>query len=100
MPQKIKFTKQYKPIKFGDGPDPDKVEGHRKRMAEAAETRKYNRRMKELASEDAAKRKAYWSKMTRFLERKPQYSSNSAGWMSGKIICSDARVLSALPPGK
>jgi hypothetical protein len=31
--------KQYKPIKFGDGPDPDTVEGHRNKMIEAAETR-------------------------------------------------------------
>jgi hypothetical protein len=29
MARKIK---QYKPIKFGDGPDPDTVEGHRNRM--------------------------------------------------------------------
>jgi hypothetical protein len=29
--------KQYKPIKFGDGPDPDSVEGHQNKMAEAAE---------------------------------------------------------------
>jgi hypothetical protein len=48
VPQKIKFEKQYKPIKFGDGPDPESVEGHRNRMIEAAETRRYNRRMKEL----------------------------------------------------
>jgi len=41
MPQKIKFRKQYKPIKFGDGPDPGTVEGHRNGMAEAAETRAY-----------------------------------------------------------
>ena len=41
-----------KPIKFGDRPDPDTVEGHRKRMAEAAETRAYSRRMKELETED------------------------------------------------
>jgi hypothetical protein len=27
VPQKIKFTKQYKPICFGDGPDPGTVEG-------------------------------------------------------------------------
>ena len=53
MPQKIKFKKQYKPIRFGDRPDPDTVEGHRNRMAEAAETRRYNRRMKELAADAA-----------------------------------------------
>jgi hypothetical protein len=38
MPQKIKFTKQYKPIGFGDRSDPDTVEGHRNKMIEAAET--------------------------------------------------------------
>jgi hypothetical protein len=50
--QKIKFRKQYKPIKFGDGPDPGTVEAHRNAMAEAAETRRYNRRMKELEARD------------------------------------------------
>lgn len=45
MSKKIKFTKQYKPICFGDKPDPGTVEGHRKVLAEAAETRQYNRRM-------------------------------------------------------
>jgi hypothetical protein len=34
VPRKIK---QYKPIKFGDRPDPDTIEGHCNRMAEAAE---------------------------------------------------------------
>ncbi|MCU1249039.1 MAG: hypothetical protein JWQ49_2068 [Edaphobacter sp.] len=46
------FKKQYEPIKFGDGPDPGTVEGHHNKMIEAAETRRYNRRMKELAAED------------------------------------------------
>ena len=35
MTRKIK---RYKPIKFGDGPDPDTVEGHRNKKIEAAET--------------------------------------------------------------
>ena len=48
MARKIK---QYKPIKFGDGPDPGTVEGHRNKMIEAAEKRAYNRRMKELEDE-------------------------------------------------
>jgi hypothetical protein len=39
VPKQIKFKKQYKPIKFGDGPDPGTVEGHRKAMAEAAAPR-------------------------------------------------------------
>jgi hypothetical protein len=45
MTRKIK---RYKPIGFGDRPDPDTVEGHLNVVAEAAETRRYNRTMKEL----------------------------------------------------
>jgi hypothetical protein len=56
MAPKSRFKKQYKPIRFGDRPDSDTVEGHRKAMAEAAETRAYNRRMKQLAAEDAVRR--------------------------------------------
>jgi hypothetical protein len=63
MTRKIK---QYKPIKFGDGPDPGTVEGHRNRMAEAAETRRYNQRMNELAVEDEAKREGLLSKVLGF----------------------------------
>jgi hypothetical protein len=66
VPQKIKFRKQYKPIGFGDRPDPGTAEGHRKAMAEAAETRAYNRRMKELAAEDAARREGLLSKVFDF----------------------------------
>jgi hypothetical protein len=62
----LAFTKRYKPIKFGDGPDPDTVEGHRNRMAEAAETRRYNRRMKELAAEDELRRERLLSKVFGF----------------------------------
>jgi hypothetical protein len=43
MTRKIK---QYKPIGFGDGPDPGTDKGHRNAMIEAAVTRKYNRRIK------------------------------------------------------
>jgi hypothetical protein len=56
MPQKTKFTKQYKPIGFGDRPDSGTVEGHHNTLAEAAETRDYSQRMKELAAQDEAKR--------------------------------------------
>ena len=66
MSKKIKFAKQYKPISFGDRPDPDTVEGHRNTMAEAAETRAYNRRMKELAAEDEARREGLLSKVFGF----------------------------------
>jgi hypothetical protein len=48
MTRKIRFKKQYKPIGFGDGPDSRTVEGHQAAMQEAAETRRYNRMMKEL----------------------------------------------------
>lgn len=68
MPREIRFKKQYKPIGFGDRPDPGTVEGHRNTMDEAAETRRYKRRMKELeAEEDAAKRDGWLSKLTSFL---------------------------------
>jgi len=70
MPRKIKFTKQYKPIKFGDRPDPGTVEGHRNAMAEAADTRAYKRMMKELAAEDAAKREGLLSRITNFFTSK------------------------------
>jgi hypothetical protein len=55
--------KQYKPIKFGDGPDPDTVEGHRNKMAEAAERRAYNQRMKELEAEDKYRRESLLEKI-------------------------------------
>jgi hypothetical protein len=64
MTRKIK---QYKPIRFGDRPDPGTVEGHRNRAAEAAETRQYDRRMKELAVQDAAKRGGWLPRLLRFL---------------------------------
>jgi hypothetical protein len=67
MTRKIK---QYKPIKFGDRPDPGTVEGHRNAMVEAAETRSYNRRMKELAAEDAARREGLLTKITNFFTSK------------------------------
>ena len=63
---KVKFTNEYKPIKFGDGPDPGTVEGHRITMIEAAETRRYNRSMKELAAEDVARRESLLSKVFGF----------------------------------
>jgi hypothetical protein len=34
--QRIKFTKQYKPIGFGNEPDPGTVDGHRVAMEDAA----------------------------------------------------------------
>jgi hypothetical protein len=58
------------PSDSGDRPDPGTVEGHRNAMAEAAETRDYNRRMKELAAEDEAKRPSLLSKVMGFLSSK------------------------------
>jgi hypothetical protein len=51
---------------FGDRPDPNTVEGQHKKMIEAAETRKYNRRINELAAEDAARREGLLSKVFGF----------------------------------
>jgi hypothetical protein len=67
VPRKIKFTKQYKPIGFGDRPGPGTVEGHRNAIAEASETRAYNRRMKELAAADIERRSGLISRMLRWL---------------------------------
>jgi hypothetical protein len=58
--QKVKFKKQYKPIGFGDRP------------AEVAETRAYNRRMKEFAAQDEAKREGLLSNITNFFTSKPR----------------------------
>ena len=69
MTRKIK---QYKPIKFGDRLDPGTVEGHRNAMAETAETRAYNRRMKELAAEDEVRREGLLSKVFGFFFSKPR----------------------------
>jgi hypothetical protein len=52
MSRAIRFKKQHKPMCFGDAPDPRTVEGHQAAMQEAAETRRYNCRMKELVAED------------------------------------------------
>jgi hypothetical protein len=68
MTRKIK---QYKPIHFGDEPDPGTVEGHRNRVVEAAERRAYNRRMKELEAQDAAKHGGLLSRVMRFFTSKP-----------------------------
>ena len=70
MSEKIKFTKQYKPIGFGDAPNPGTVEGHRNAMAEAAETRRYNRMMKEVAAQDEAKRGGLLARVMRFFAPK------------------------------
>jgi hypothetical protein len=67
MPQSIKFTKQYKPIGFGDRPDPDTVEGHRNTVAEAAETRRYNRTMRELEAQDAERRRQRGGPLSKML---------------------------------
>jgi hypothetical protein len=66
--RKIKFTKQHKPIGFGDRPDPDTVEGHLNARAEAAEDRKYNRRMKELEAEDKARRGGLLARVMKFFK--------------------------------
>jgi hypothetical protein len=63
--RKIRFTKRCKPIGFGDRPDPGTVEGHLNAMDDAAQTRRYNRRMKELEAQDEAKRRGLLSRIMR-----------------------------------
>jgi hypothetical protein len=62
--------KQYKPIRFGDGPDRGTVEGHRNALNEAAETRRYNRTMKELAAQDEVRRESLLSRVIGFFTSK------------------------------
>jgi hypothetical protein len=57
---------QKQKIAFGDRPDPGTVEGHLNAVAEAAETRRYNRRMKELEAEDEARRIGLLAKVMKF----------------------------------
>jgi hypothetical protein len=52
----IKFTKQYKPMGFGDGDDRGSVEAHLRAEAHAKEMRRFNKRMRELDAEGAQRR--------------------------------------------
>ena len=46
-------------------PDPGTVEGHLNAVEDAAETRRYNKRMKELEIQDEAKRRGLLSRIMR-----------------------------------
>jgi hypothetical protein len=70
MTRKIKFTKQHKPIGFVDSPDLGTVGGHRIAMAQAADTRAYNRRIKELAAEDEARHEGILSRLVNYVRLK------------------------------
>jgi hypothetical protein len=78
MMREIRFKKQYKPIGFGDRPDPGTVEDHLNAMDEAAETRRYNKRMEELEAEDADRQRRQGGPLVRlvrflgaYIRRKP-----------------------------
>jgi hypothetical protein len=81
VPQKIKLKKQYKAIKFGDGPDPGTVEGHRNKMIEAAETRAYDRRMKELPAELTPTASGLSLDLLRLLDGIDECPSEAKGWL-------------------
>ena len=70
MPQKIKFTKQYKPMGFGDRDDKGSVEAHPRAKAEAREMRQYNARIKELDANDAQRRVGILTRVMRFFSSK------------------------------
>ncbi|MBB5327929.1 hypothetical protein [Tunturiibacter gelidoferens] len=70
MTRKIKFTKQYKPMAFGDRDDKGSLDAHQRAKAEAKETRRYNMRMKELEAEDARRRGGILTKVVRFFSSK------------------------------
>jgi hypothetical protein len=66
MAEKIKFTKQYKPMGFGDTDDRGSVEAHLRAKEHAKEMRQFNKRMKELEAEDARKRGGVLIRVMRF----------------------------------
>jgi hypothetical protein len=66
MAEKIKFTKQYKPMGFGDRDDRGSVEAHLRAKEHAKEMRQFNKRMKELDAEDARKRAGILTGVMRF----------------------------------
>jgi hypothetical protein len=68
--RKIKFTKQYKPMGFGDRNDRGSVEAHLRAEAHAKEMRQFNKRMKELDAEDARRRGGFMGKVVRFFSSK------------------------------
>ena len=70
MSRKIKFTKQYKLMGFGDRDDKGSVEAHLRAKAETREMRQYNTRMKELEAEDARRRGGILTKVMRFFSSK------------------------------
>lgn len=70
MSGKIKFTKQYKQMGFGDRDDRGSVEAHLRAEAHAKEMRQFNRRMKELDAEDARRQSGFLNKVVRFFTSK------------------------------
>jgi hypothetical protein len=92
VPQKIKFTKQYKPMGFGDRDDKGSVEAHPRAKEDAREKRHYNRRMKEIKAEEAARR-GLLSRLMRFLSSRwgddvPSSSSKLLPVSQDLMICS------------
>jgi hypothetical protein len=70
VPRKIKFTKQYKPMGFGDRDDKGSVEAHLRAKAGAREMRQYNTRMKELEAEDSRRRGGILTRVMQFFSSK------------------------------
>jgi hypothetical protein len=68
--RKIKFTKQYKPMGFGDRDDRGPVEAHLRAEAHAKEMRRFNKGMTELDAENAQRRGGFLTKVARFFSSK------------------------------
>jgi hypothetical protein len=66
--RKIKFTKQYKPMGFGDRDDRGSVEAHLRAEAHAKEMRRFNKRMRELDAEGA--QSGFLTRVVRFFSSK------------------------------
>jgi hypothetical protein len=70
MAAKIKFTKQYKPMGFGDRDDLGSVEAHLRAKEHAKEMRQFNKRMKELEAEDTRRRDGLLARVVQFFSSK------------------------------
>lgn len=70
MAGEVKFTKQYKPMGFGDRDDRGSVEAHQRAKEHSKEMGRFNRRMKELEAEDARKRGGLLTRVVRFFSSK------------------------------
>jgi hypothetical protein len=67
MSHKVQFKRQYKPIGFGDAPDPRTVDGHRNAVHVRMENRRADKILRELSAEEELRSHTLFSRIWRFL---------------------------------